>query len=526
MQFATVLLGAAAVLVPAVVGKPVSTIQVVTPQRRSGLFPDLDPSIFKPVQQCSRDSLYDLFREDAHTAKASSYCSKLIQASTAIVTATVPFQPTTVYAQTATVTAATTYVTATDTAHATVTVTSVVYTTVTIPTTVVVATSTISFTDTETLTTTDATSFATVQSTTTTTTTDATSTSTQTDLTTTTAASIHTIFIKRQTRDKCGTANWLTTALSNGPSKLSSACSCLLTQASTTVTVTSTEAAITQTSLSTVDFTAVGTETATVTETATTSEITTSTASSTTTIDATATESVTLTITEAKAVTAAGTTTVISTSTIFETDLVSTTVTSTVTATPSPPPVPQCSDIASPYTGSAGSALDLSCDTVYSSAQASATRPAGSFVECINLCDAFGTDCDAANYFAATGTCEILKGTLGQFVPVTDGSASSATKKKVASAPKCADLPNPYNSPQMNTYGLACDRAYDLRSLIADPRPVDSFAACVEVCDGYRGACVALNYDLGAKQCYLLSGYDSLSNVPGFVAASQSHDDS
>lgn len=178
MQFASVLFGAAAIFSPAVVEQPVSAVQAITPQRRR-LFDDLEKNLYKQVQECSRDLLYDLFHEEAHTAKASSYCSKLIQAGTATVTETVPFQPTSVYAQTTTVTPATTYVTATKTAQVTTTVTFVVYTTIIVPTTVVAATSTVSLTDTKTLTTTDSTSFSTVESTTATTTTNATSTHTQ-----------------------------------------------------------------------------------------------------------------------------------------------------------------------------------------------------------------------------------------------------------------------------------------------------------------------------------------------------------
>ncbi|KAK7993121.1 hypothetical protein PG991_016300 [Apiospora marii] len=228
-------------------------------------------------------------------------------------------------------------------------------------------------------------------------------------LTTTTVAAAIT-FKKRQNRDHCGTANWLTTALSNGPSMLSSACSCLLTPASTTVTVTSTGVPITQTSLSTASITAIGTETATVTDTETASETTTSTASSTATIDATATESVTLTVTETKPVTAAGTTTVISTSTIFATAFVSTTVTSTVTITHSPPPAPKCADFPNPYFSPVMNPYQLSCDKVYTYDMPNLLTivTAHSFAECVNDCDGLHGLCGYLNYDLVTKQCTLL----------------------------------------------------------------------------------------------------------------------
>ncbi|KAK8062108.1 hypothetical protein PG997_014205 [Apiospora hydei] len=187
MQLATVILGGVAALSHAVIAKPVQNNNnnpIPIPQvslRDDPSRKTTSANSAQPVQQCERDSLYDLFHEDAHTAKASRYCSKLIQASATTVTATVPFEPTTVYAQTTTVTPATTYVTATDSAQATAIVTSVVYTTVIVPTTAVVATSTVLFTDTDTFTTTAATTFTSVESVITTTTTDATSTDVQTE---------------------------------------------------------------------------------------------------------------------------------------------------------------------------------------------------------------------------------------------------------------------------------------------------------------------------------------------------------
>ncbi|KAK6859076.1 hypothetical protein PG995_004929 [Apiospora arundinis] len=375
------------------------------------------------VPQCTRDSLYDLFHEEAHTAKASSYCSKLVKAGTATVTSTVPFQPTTVYAQTTTVTPATIYVTLTDSAQVVATVTSVVYTTITVPTTVVVATSTVVSTATNTLSTTAATSIIPVFSEVTTTVTDFTITRVQTDRASTTFTAAPDKK-KREVKKQCGKADWLTTALSNGPSKLSSACSCLLSQASVTVTVTSTGAATTQTSLFTDVTTAVGTRTATVTSTATDVTVETSTTRSTATIDATATESMTLTVTETKSLTTTSTVSYVFTMTSYAVAFVTTTTTATATATFTPYLRPQCSDLASPYTAPRGHRYELLCDKLFTLSMVIETVKTANFQACLDLCDTHD-ECIAVNYldrhFGTYQQCNILKDRNGM-----DGKSSLA----------------------------------------------------------------------------------------------------
>ncbi|KAK7993266.1 hypothetical protein PG989_006647 [Apiospora arundinis] len=390
MHLTKLFLVATAALAPAVVAHPLVPIP-------------------ESVPQCTRDSLYDLFHEEAHTAKASSYCGKLVKAGTATVTSTVPFQPTTVYAQTTTVTPATIYVTSTDSAQVVATVTSVVYTTITVPTTVVVATSTVVSTATNTLSTTAATSIIPVFSEVTTTFTDFTITRVQTDraMTTFTAAPDKK---KREVKKQCGKADWLTTALSNGPSKLSSACSCLLSQASVTVTVTSTGAATTQISLFTDVTTAVRTRTATVTNTATEVTVETSTARSTATIDATATESVTLTVTETKSLTATSTLSYVFTMTSYAVAFVTTTTT--------------CSDLASPYTAPRGHRYELLCDKLFTLSMVIETVKTANFQACLDLCD-MHDECIAVNYldrhFGTYQQCNLLKDRNGM-----DGKSSLA----------------------------------------------------------------------------------------------------